>query len=121
MHPELQGQFYTVIIKRSRVAVNRHSRAIDEFRVIAAQKEDDSRDVLRLWPIREISVGHSPAIRFCIDDAGKDRVGTHAGAFEISCQTINHSYRGSLRCCIGTRASSVVNTKTAGNENNMPE
>jgi hypothetical protein len=59
-------------MKRSRVAIHRHGRAIYELRLIAAQKEDDSRDLLRLWPIRKISAGNRSTIRFCIDDAGKD-------------------------------------------------
>src|SRR6266581_1306889 len=55
----------------SRIPVYRQGRAIYEFGVITAQKQDDVRNVLRLRPLCEIGVGHCSPICIGINDARK--------------------------------------------------
>jgi hypothetical protein len=64
----------------SALSIDRQGRAVNHFGIVAAQKQDHTRDVLRLRPLSKICVGHCFPVHFCVDDAGKNRVHAHAGA-----------------------------------------
>src|ERR1041385_4691819 len=71
----------SVIIARSlpsaSVTIDRDRGAVDDGGILAAEEQDDARDLLRLRPGVEVGAGHRLAIGRGVDDAGKNGVGPH--------------------------------------------
>ncbi len=64
------------------------------FRVVAAQKYDNPRNIFRLRPFREIGFGHVFSIRFRIDDAGKNRIHADSGAVKLAREPAELAFAG---------------------------
>src|SRR5215469_18573690 len=82
---------------RSKIPVHRHRRPLNHFRLLAAQKQDHPRDLLRLRPLRKIRVWHRLAVCRRVNDARQYRIDPHAAALQIRGQRIDHRECGCLR------------------------
>src|ERR1700722_10404527 len=90
------------------VAIDRHRRALHQLRVVAAQKQNHSRDVFRLRPLAEIRFGHRVAVGLGVDDAGQHRIGAHPSSLQVRGEAIDHRKRGGLRRSIRPGARRMV-------------
>src|SRR5260370_364721 len=71
------------VINGAAVPVYGYRCAVYDFCGVAAQEQDDPRDVLRLWPLCEIGVGHGLPICIRIDDAGQYGICAHTCSSEV--------------------------------------
>jgi hypothetical protein len=44
---------------------------VNDLGIVAAQEQDDARDILGLRPVRKVRAGHCLPICFAIDDVGR--------------------------------------------------
>src|ERR1700722_16065022 len=93
------------------VAIDRHRRALHQLRVVAAQKQNHSRDVFGFRPLAEVRLGHRVAIGLGVDDAGQHRIGAHPSSLQVRGEAIDHRHRRSLRRSIRRGARRMIHRR----------
>src|SRR5579859_3920390 len=99
---------------RSAFAINRNRSSMHNSRFVAAQEQNNLGNLLRLWPLGKVGVGHRRAIGLSVNDAGQNRIHPDAGPFQVLGKAIEERQSSRFGGRVGCRAGSMVKSGSGG-------